>query len=434
MAKYLFALFVAMAIPMVAFAGGTQEKQSAGPVTLTLWFPAGEITADTLPFRDTTDPFAQFEAQNNCKINLVPVDYDTMRQKILTALAGGKAPDIGFVDDSWIGVYISDGSIVQIPDADAKAWLSAVSPEIVALSNTGGGKMYGYPSWGIDAYALTWNKDIFQEVGLDPNTPPKYWQDFREDSKKTAIANSDGTMKRVGYAIRHLGEPAGIVDKWDWLIEGAGGKLNTDPTALKGGSVLLDTPDMVAGFQMAHDMVWVDKSTSLNFPDPRDAFLKGIAAFQISELVSIQVRQPKEAPNLNWGFAPAPAKAPGSSPSVHISAWDTVVFSQSAEKNLALKAIQWYNSVDNDYAQAKKYNSTPRYLVNWDKAPFTTDAMAQQFKSLLPYGRPYPLTLSLSHIMDATGTSIQKILHDEEPVEQALKEAQDKGNAALQQQ
>ncbi len=314
MAKHLLFFFVVLTIPMLAFAGGAQEKQAAGPVTLTLWFPAGEITSDTLPFRSGTDPFAEFEAQNNCKINLVPVDYDTMRQKILTALAGGKAPDLGFVDDSWIGVYISDGSIVQIPDADAKAWLSAVSPEIVALSDTGGGKMYGYPSWGIDAYALTWNKDVFQEVGLDPNTPPKYWQDFRDDSKKTAIANPDGTMKRVGYAIRHLGEPAGIVDKWDWLIEGAGGKLNTDPTALKGGSVLLDTPDMVAGFQMAHDMVWVDKSTSLNFPDPRDAFLKGIAAFQISELVSIQTRQPKEAPTLNWGFAPAPAKAPGQQP------------------------------------------------------------------------------------------------------------------------
>jgi ABC-type glycerol-3-phosphate transport system substrate-binding protein len=293
--------------------------------------------------------------------------------------------------------------------------------------------MYGYPSWGIDAYALTWNKDIFKEVGLDPNTPPKYWKDFRDASKKTAIANADGTMQRVGYAVRHLGEPAGIVDKWDWLIEGAGGKLNTDPTALKGGSVLLDTPDMVAGFQMAHDMIWVDKSTSLNFPDPREAFLKGIAAFQISELVSIQVRQPTEAPGLNWGFAPAPAKAAGSNPSVHISAWDTVVFSQSPNKELGLKAIKWFNSVENDYAQAKKYGSTPRYLVNWAKAPFNTDAKAQQFKTLLPYGRPYPLTLQLSQIIDATGTAIQKILHTNTPVEQLLKEAQDKGNAAIQQ-
>ena len=32
-------------------AGGTQEKK-AGPVTLTLWYPAGEITVTSLPFRD----------------------------------------------------------------------------------------------------------------------------------------------------------------------------------------------------------------------------------------------------------------------------------------------------------------------------------------------------------------------------------------------
>ena len=433
MRRFVLVFSIAVAIPLLAFAQGTQKKQTGGTVELNLWFPAGEITADTLPFRDGSNPFAEFEAKNNCKINLIAVDYDTMRQKLITSLAGGKAPDIAFVDGSWMGAYISDGSIVQVADADAKAWLSAVSPEIVALSNAGAGKMYGYPSWGIDAYAMTWNKDIFKEVGLDPNTPPKYWKDFRAASKKTSITNSDGTLKRVGYAIRHLGEPAGIVDKWSWLIEGAGGKLNTDPTALKGGSVSLNTPDMVAGFQMVRDMVTVDKSTSLNFPDPRESFLKGIAAFQISELVSIQVRQPKEAPGLKWGFAPAPAKAPGSAPPVHISAWHTVVFSQSANKDLGLQAIKWYNNVANDFAMAKKYNSTPRYLANWSKAPFNTDAVAQQFKSLLPYGRPYPLTLDLSQIIDATGSAIQKILHTDTSVEQLLKEAQDKGNEAINQ-
>ena len=43
-------------------------------------------------------------------------------------------------------------------------------------------------------------------------------------------------------------------------------------------------------------MLDVDKSTSLNFPDPRAAFLKGIASMQISETVSIRHASPRRHP------------------------------------------------------------------------------------------------------------------------------------------
>jgi multiple sugar transport system substrate-binding protein len=432
MKKAMFLIAVLVVLPFAVFASGSTEQQASGPATLTLWYPAGEITVTSLPFRDGSKPWADFEAANNVKIDMVAVDYDTMQQKVFTALAGGKAPDIAFIDGSWMGGYRKDGSLVQVPAADAKSWLGAVSPEIVALSDQGNGQMYGYPSWGIDAYAITWNKDIFREVGLNPDQAPKYLADFVADSKKTSILNADGTFKRVGYAIRHLGQPHGIVDKWEWLIHDGDGQLNTDMTALTGGKTILDTPNMVKVFQGAHDMVWgPNKSTSLNFPDPRDAFLKGIAAFQISEVISIQVRQPKEAPNLKWGFAPPPAREAGSTPSAHTAAWFLSVFSQSAHKDLAMKAITWFDNVDNDYKFSKMYNSTPRYNANWNKEPFASDPYDVQFKTLLPYGRPYPLSLAFNGIPDATGAAIQKILHNEMAVQPALQEAQTKANQAI---
>jgi len=420
-------LFVVLA---PGFSTGVQEKK-AGPVTLTLWYPAGEITQTTRAYRDIPNLFAAFEAANNCKIELVAVDYDTMQQKILTAMAGGQVPDIGHISTTWMGGFLKDKGLYQVPEADAKAWMAVVTPEIQALSDFGGGKMYGYPNWGIDIYGLFWNKDMFKEAGLNPEAAPKYWADFRDTSKKTSVTNPDGTLKRVGYAIRHLGHPHGIVDKWHWLLEGTGMKFISDYNLLKGGSCSFNQPNARAGLQMAYDMVYKDKSTSLEFPDPRDCLLKGLASMQISETISIQVRAPKEAPNLNWGLAAPPAMKEGTKPACSVAGWCTSVFAQSKNINLAYRAIKWYNGKENDYAQAKQFMVTPRYTENWAKEPFSTDPYIKQFKALLPYARVYPRSLALNGIMTSIGTAVQKILHNELGVEAALVEAENTANAAI---
>ncbi len=118
------------------------------------------------------------------------------------------------IDGSWMGQFVKDGALVQVPLADAREWLDGVSPDTKALSDWGGGKMYGYPSWGEDAYALTWNVEMFQQIGLDPYKAPADLEQFRLYSKKLAV-DEGGELQGVGYAIRHLGHPHGIVDKWD---------------------------------------------------------------------------------------------------------------------------------------------------------------------------------------------------------------------------
>ncbi|MGA2378424.1 MAG: extracellular solute-binding protein [Spirochaetia bacterium] len=424
MKKALVVFLLLLLVPALLVTAADKKK-------LTFWYPAGEITATSMPFREGSDPWAKFEADNNAQVDVVAIDYDTMQQKLFTALAGGKAPDIGMIDFSWMGGFIKDAALVAIPDADAKAWMSSVSPETVAISDWGAGKMYGFSTWGVDAYALTWNKQMFRDAGLDPNQAPKYWADFRTASKKTAVADSSGKLTRVGYAMRHTGQPHGIVDKWHWLLVGAGMQLNSDQFTLKGGTARINLPDVRDGLQMAHDMIWVDKSSSLDFPDPRQALLSNLASMQISELVSIQVRAPKEAPDLDWGFAPPPAMRPGTLPKVQVAAWNYSVFSQSKEKALALKAVAWFNNKENDYNQAKKYDSTPRYKDNWTREPFASAPNTKAFIDLLKYSTTYPRSLALNGILDAVGSAVPKILHNEATVVDALAQAEQQANDAI---
>ncbi|RPJ84324.1 MAG: extracellular solute-binding protein, partial [Acidobacteria bacterium] len=150
--------------------------------TVTLWYPGGDITAGV---NDFADPklWADFEAKNDVKVQAVALDYETMKQKMLAAAAGRNIADILFVDDTFVAGFVKEGLLDPMEDSKAKAWLGAVMPEIKLRSDYGG-QMWGYPQYGGDTYALTWNKDHFKEAGLDPERPPKTWAEFREYAKK----------------------------------------------------------------------------------------------------------------------------------------------------------------------------------------------------------------------------------------------------------
>ena len=162
-------LKMALATPLAAPA----IVRAQAKATVSLWYPAGDITAGAFHFRDK-DLFAEFESKHNARVELVALDYDTMQQKIFAAAAAKNVGDILFIDNGWIPGFLKEEMVEPVADAKAKAWLDAVSPEIRELSDYGKGRMWGYPQYGIDVYGLTWNKDHFKEAGLDPEKAPKH--------------------------------------------------------------------------------------------------------------------------------------------------------------------------------------------------------------------------------------------------------------------
>lgn len=398
--------------------------------TVTLWYPAGDITAGAAHFADKT-LFAEFEAKHNVKVEAVGLDYDTMQQKIFAAAAGKNIGDILFIDNGWIPGFLKEEMLEPVAEAKAKGWLAAVSPEIRELSDYGSGRMWGYPQYGIDVYGLTWNKDHFREAGLDPDKPPRTWDEFREYAKKLTRRDAQGNITRVGYAIRHVGHPHGIVHKHFWALYSGGVRLVDDPLLLRGGKALVNNEGGKAALKLVLDMLDADKSTSLNFPDPRAAFLKGLASMQISETVSIKARQPKEAPALRWGMALPPAPRAGDKPVSLLGAWMYAVPKQAKNKAQAWQLIEWLNSPEKDYELCKKYDASPRYQVNWDREPFKSDSYNQALKVMYPSGKKLPINLGFNGVMDAVGGAIQKVWHHEASIEAALVEADRLANKAI---
>jgi len=419
------ALKLALSTPLLASRQAWSQAK-----TITLWYPEGDITAGAAHFSDKSF-FAPYTAKTGVKVEAVGLDYDTMQQKIFAATAARNIADILFVDGSWVPGFLKEEMLDPVPDARAKAWLDAVSPEIRTLSDYGKGRMWGYQQYGIDIYGLTWNKDHFKEAGLDPEKAPRTWDEFREYSKKLTKRDAQGNITRVGFAIRHVGHPHGVVHKYFWAIYGAGASLVDDPLVLRGGKANFNNEGGRAALKLVLDMLDVDKSTSLNFPDPRAALLKGLASMQISETVSIHERQPKEAPDLKWGLAPPPVRKAGDKPVSLLGGWMYSVPKQAKNRESAWQLLEWVNTPEQDYEMCKKYGASPRYKVNWDKEPFKSNAYDQSLKQIYPYGKPLPVNLGLNGVMDAMGGAIQKTWHHEAKLEDALAEAERAANKAI---
>jgi ABC-type glycerol-3-phosphate transport system substrate-binding protein len=158
-------------------AGRTVAQEAIDPsiiegkdVSITMWqhsYP---------PLNDWTQGhIATFmEANPNITVNYELVPFEEWNQKILTALAGGQAPNLFEADDYTIAQFIEDGVVAPIQpnllgfeslDALRAAW-EADSLGLLIADDT----LYGIPyDW--EAPVVGYNPALWEPAGLDPEAP-----------------------------------------------------------------------------------------------------------------------------------------------------------------------------------------------------------------------------------------------------------------------
>ncbi len=139
-------------------------------------------------------------------INIVPQSSDTLIGAFRLAAQSRSGPDI---DTQWAtlptltpywdkaAVAISD----YVPDTETSQWLET-------SENTEGGKIVAMPIYLIGV-PLVWNKQLFKEAGLDPNTPPKTWDEFLADC---------AALKAHGITPFGMGNKDGYFGAWMFAI------------------------------------------------------------------------------------------------------------------------------------------------------------------------------------------------------------------------
>lgn len=141
-----------------------------------------------------------YEQQNaNIKVNTEFIPISDVETKWNSAFAGGTAPDLF---DVGIVNLPSRAQLKQFTELDAYIEQMADKDDfmenIIRLGKYKE-KVYGI-GYAPSPYVFAYRKDYFEEAGLDPNTPPKNWEELKQYA--IALTQKEGDqVVRAGFDI-----------------------------------------------------------------------------------------------------------------------------------------------------------------------------------------------------------------------------------------
>ena len=114
-------------------------------------------------------------------LHLTPPNDDT--SQLATAIRAGSVPDVVGLNDIDVPTFSHEHALMDITQyVNALPYKTALSPGHLKLA-TLNGKYYGLP-YLADLSVLWYNKKLFKQAGLDPNSPPTNYAEIVADSAK----------------------------------------------------------------------------------------------------------------------------------------------------------------------------------------------------------------------------------------------------------
>lgn len=303
---------------------------------------------------------------------------DEMRIKFLSTMAAGNAPDIIYLTGLTAPELADMGAIVPLQELFDQDFLDQYIP--AALNQlTYKGDLYGIPLEG-STWGFFYRKDLFLEAGLDPDSPPKTWEELVEYGKAlTKDTDGDGRIDQWGLAFSGAAwEPW---EYWFPFIWQAGGHLTRYDEASSRWQFALDEPSGREGLQFYADLVHTHKIvspliTGMAWSEVKDAFVQGKAAMMFNGMWSIHsVNDALPFENGQWATAGNP-KGPGGEASLG-QALCLGVSRQSSNPEAVARFIEVLLEKERHNAYAQAIGT-----MSWRKDYLDTDYANQ------PYVRP----------------------------------------------
>jgi ABC-type glycerol-3-phosphate transport system substrate-binding protein len=184
-----------MAATLAAMCGLAAPAIAADPVTLHFWVAWDPQQADGIAAKKEIAAYE--EAHPGVKIDVQNITYDALHDKLLTALAGGDAPDLSWGLPEWLGELSRMGALRDMTE-EAKTWpdRNAIYPNVIDAL-TIDGHLLAMPHY-LGIRALLVHEDMLKAAGIA--APPKTWDELIADA--SAIKQKTG---KFGFGIAGTG-------------------------------------------------------------------------------------------------------------------------------------------------------------------------------------------------------------------------------------
>lgn len=351
-------------------------------------------------------------------------NYNDARIKSLAALKAGEPAQLAVMFSIDIYDLIEQDAIVSFSDLaksqEDKKWLKSFYPALMENGTTLG-KVWGIP-FQRSTIVMYYNKDAFKKVGLDPNKPPKNWDEMISMGKK--LTND----KQWGVMIPSTGYPY-------WMF-GALAKQNGEVLMNgEGTKTYFNNPKVVEALQY-----WKDLSSkykimpegTIEWGTLRKNFLSGKTAMMWHSTGNLTAV--KKNATFDFSVAMLPAKEMRGTPT---GGGNFYVFKNTTpkQKEASLKLIKFMTSPEN----SAKWSIGTGY-IGISKAAYETPALkkyveefppAKVARDQLDFATAELSTYQTGRVRKILDDSIQAVLTDKKSAKDALDDAQNQATRLL---
>jgi multiple sugar transport system substrate-binding protein len=381
---------------------GVSEPLAEEPDLLRVWMSWPEAPEKIQAFFDSYTELTGVPIEVN-----TGVDY----MKMIAGISGAEPPDLIVQGDMYsVGMWAMEGMIAPLDDLIAKNEIDIDDMYDPPLSQCKyEGSFYCLP-WGVDNYALYWNKDMFEEVGLDPDTPPKTMEEMLEFSDMLTKTDDDGNLLQVGF-----------IPDFPWfhtdLYLAMFGSTWQSPD---GTEVWLDTPEMIAMMKWQHEFYKRYGAENVSrFLSAAGNYLGADSGFYTNKIAMLVIGEwqsgpdylQKFRPDMDYGIAPMPY--PEGSPEREGTSvlWGTVVMipSSAVNKDASAKLMAWMMlpgpQVDMmiqlpNLPSSRAAAEDPRFLENEDLALFIDMMNSYNAQNLYTSPVTFDILMSIMEIQE----------------------------------
>ncbi len=292
-------------------------------------------TADlTLWTESATAPegvFAQefSEMDNGVTIDVREIRFDNLVSDTLRAVATGTNPDLIAIDNPDHASFASRGAFLDITERAAQSdviEMDRVFPGPRA-SLTWDDAYYGIPR-ASNTIALYYNKDMFRDAGLDPDSPPQTWDELLAAARTLTDPAED--VYGLAFSARASEEGTFQFLPWAQMAGGSFTEINADGVAeaLSLWKTFLDeglaSPDTLTRGQ------W----------DSTGTFNGGNAAMAISG--PWELGRMAEDAAFDWGVALLPVPEEGAPRASALGDFNVAIFENTEHPDAAFAFLEYF--------------------------------------------------------------------------------------------
>lgn len=414
-----------------AFLGARGLSLQAQPSDVSGAFTWWNVPPETPVETANNESFIEYTelALPSIDINLQYFSYADMLDKLRVAVRGGGGPGVAVLPILWGVEFAATGFLKPLKPEDVGYTTEQFWPKAMN-SNRYQGETYGIPT-NNECMAFIYNKRLFEQAGLDPDTPPATWEDVAEFSRQI---NTNLGISGFGMVARlnHGNTPFRFMPVM-WAYGGQVlDELEEEPTFAE---VRINSPETRAALQLYYDMYVSDQSVPRSSLDNsqtenRELFIAEQIAMMIShpiEYATISAARPDLAGSVQYVLYPeGPARraAVFGGSNIHI-------FAELEDENLA--AAQEFVRVRTspEWSNRLAWFSNPGNLEGFENEWF--DLRLDQIPFLevgtemLEYGVPFPVVPESTEIMNLIVPGmIHNVLTETMSIDEAVVDAEAK--------